>query len=163
MFDHSGHESQLKTHSELWQHITRDNKLLTSHSPNSENLSQMLLLLWEQTAMTGQQLLLGTGPGPLWYQQSPVLINISNCCKQQDWFFTCLSVLSGPFLSPQPLASVLEKKYQFCFCCWEAFSLDIWHFTVEIQLPALKEDRKQKSVPNLLADTVNILIILLLC
>lgn len=123
VFDHSGHESQFKTHSELWQHIAKDNKLLTSCSPNSENLAQMLLLLWEQTAMMRQQLLLRSGTGPLWYQQSPALINISNCCKQQDWFFTCLSVLSWPFLLPQALSYLLEKNINFASAAEKPWAL----------------------------------------
>lgn len=107
IFDHSGHESHLKTHSELWKHIAWDNKSLILYSPNSENLTQMMLLWWEQKAMMGQQLFLGAGTGLFWHQQCSSISLAAAGSKNE---FSYLSVLSLPFLLPQALSYLLGKK-----------------------------------------------------
>lgn len=92
----------------------------------------------------------------------PVLINTSSCCKQQDWTFTLVCCISTITFNTGPILALGEKN-QFWFYCWKGLRLHIWHFTVEIQLSALKDERKQNSVPNLLAGTLSTLIILPLC
>lgn len=113
-FDHSGHESQLKTHSEPWQHIARDNKSLILHSPNSGNLTKMLLPWWDQTSMMGHQLFLRTRADLLWHQQPPVVINISICRKQQDWIFTLVYCVSTIIFNTA-LSYLLGEKISFSF------------------------------------------------